>query len=561
VDALKNVTFAGAVNASAAYDTGTKACSSVYCHSDGNDSGALVYNTADWDGSDISDCKGCHGGGSTYGNPAYQNQGANQDRSNSHAQHIAAAADCGNCHVGTTHTGTEIVQGSTTHLNTIQDVVINSSYDDNGGTSNWTAGTKTCNNVTCHGTGTPQWGGASLACSGCHASTGADSDNFYWGGGSGTAANIKTTGEWDTTGHGRPSGSGDYANYGNPAADFEALAGSGDACRWCHDNGVAHGNGTNPFRLKGYDSPSGTAWNGACLICHDTQSTGNYDGGEGFTNINRDNVVKVDKNHQMQAHTDSGVNGGKFCWDCHDPHGDSNLVMIHDKVAKETDGTYGDPGGDLANLVGNPVVFTDNSVATGSTGYAMTSGSYTAGVCNVCHTYSDTSPKMKYYTSGSSTNDHNTSTLCTDCHVHSEDDVYDGGAFQGGGCDGCHEYPPFVGDGKPTYSVEGKGKHETHVHHLELMTGLTMDPNADNFGDSKFNLVCGVCHDGATHETTNPTTTNREIVINSTTYMLGTTGSATFDGQPGTPGSTDAKTCSNISCHYKTTPEWQTYWP
>ena len=35
--------------------------------------------------------------------------------------------------------------------------------------------------------------------------------------------------------------------------------------------------------------------------------------------------------------------GGKFCWDCHDPHGDTNIYMIQDEVATETDGTVGIP--------------------------------------------------------------------------------------------------------------------------------------------------------------------------------------------------------------------------
>jgi len=124
--------------------------------------------------------------------------------------------------------------------------------------------------------------------------------------------------------------------------------------------------------------------------------------------------------------TYSAVNGtwkgGKFCWDCHDPHGDKNIYMIHDKVATETDGIFGVP------IKRAEVVFTDNASGTN---YVTKSGAGVTvfnGICNVCH-----SPNSKHYTSNSG-DGHNYSRPCTGCHQHRFADSH---ASQQS-CDSCH---------------------------------------------------------------------------------------------------------------------------
>ena len=100
---------------------------------------------------------------------------------NGHAAHVSSAADCEHCHAGTvTSAGTAILATSTLHLDKARDVQILAAYDTNGASPNYTQGSKTCNNVSCHGSGSPTWGGPKMKCSDCHAGT-ADTDSFAFG--------------------------------------------------------------------------------------------------------------------------------------------------------------------------------------------------------------------------------------------------------------------------------------------------------------------------------------------------------------------------------------------
>ncbi len=94
--------------------------------------------------------------------------------------------------------------------------------------------------------------------------------------------------------------------------------------------------------------------------------------------------------------------GGKFCWDCHDPHGDSNIFMVQKRVATTTDGIFGQP------RTYAEVNFSDK--ATGYS-YARKVAPFN-GICNVCH-----SPSSKHFTSNSG-DGHNMSRPCTGCHEH-----------------------------------------------------------------------------------------------------------------------------------------------
>ena len=44
----------------------------------------------------------------------------------------------------------------------------------------------------------------------------------------------------------------------------------------------------------------------------------------------------------------------------------------------------------------------------------------------------------------------------------------------------------------------------------------------------------------------------------STTYQFGPS-APLYNGSPGTSSSVNPKTCSNISCHFQTTPVWSAY--
>jgi len=522
------------------YNEPADTCSNVYCHSSGQ--ATPTYRTvATWGSGTNYDCKACHGAdtdlASVAGEPNYSNGGTGVNNSNSHQKHVSAASDCTKCHDDTTNNGTQIL-GTGRHTDGSRDVAVNSAYDTNAGTKydNYNTGTKTCSSISCHGVGTPQWGGT-VSCEDCHSAADNDVDDFTYN--NATTAAINST-EWTGYGHGATAG------------DLPL------ACTDCHSSGSSHGDTANPFRLLKTD-------NNACFDCHGTGSAG----------VNGKNgLVKVDKFHQMGKHTESGNNGGKFCWDCHDPHGDgSNIKMVQARAAWKTDGTYGNPG-TLANLTAGGagvIVFTDNTKGTGAGAFGVNTTQngggtpYTKGVCNACHTYSASTPEMIYYTSTSSS-DHNQGAVCTTCHQHSGNTTKDGNAFQGAGdCDSCHGYPPVSGDGINSYdtTAEGKGTgaHELHVAHLETVKGITRDKTA-NYGAGVNATLCGTCH---TNDNTNEHMKNSRLINFGDGFWNGTANSGyQFGSGPayykGTEGSTEAtstfKSCSNVSCHFKESPGW-----
>ncbi len=225
-----------------------------------------------------------------------------------------------------------------------------------------------------------QPGQRDLSCGNCHASaTDVDSYDFN----DSATAQINAS-EWLATGHGNPAG----ANLGGSNV--------GASCLFCHDNGVAHNASDNFFRLA---SISGGTWglNGVCMACHANNSTG----------INGRNASKkVTAYHYGAEH--SGTSGGRWCWDCHDPHGDTNIKMIGATVAKAS----ADNGLPLTQV---PATFTANNTGTDYAG-----GSFSTKICNTCHS------NTNHYTSTSS-DTHNSGTRCTQCHTHNAG--YANGAF------------------------------------------------------------------------------------------------------------------------------------
>lgn len=447
-------------------------CTNTYCHS----SGKGTYTAPEW-GSGAIGCNGCHGTGNSLGRPDYANAGAGTPNANSHAKHALSSSDCKSCHKDTTLKGTTI-NSTILHVNKDIDLTFDVTVAGTGAT--WTAATKTCSSVLCHGSGTPQWGATGLACQSCHLGT-ADVDNFtgtFWD--NGVAGIIRNDGEWNTTGHGKAAGT--YAS-GNPAAGFTV----NNACLYCHDNTSAHKMSANPFRLRNITDAT---WgkNGACQTCHASGSAGIT-----VDSILKNGSKKVGATHYGTKHNTT-ANGGQFCWDCHDPHGDSNIFMIHDSVAKTSDATTGAPA--------NPVATTFTASTTG-TDYAKSTSPFN-GICNVCHT------NTIHYTSASG-DGHNSSTRCTQCHNHTGKSAID--AF-GVDCLGCHS----TQQGKRAPVV---GQFSSNSHHVQ--------------GFSLTNAHCYQCHweansDGSVNSTYHGGTATSAVNLviygsgtRPTTYTVGTT--------------------------------------
>ena len=104
---------------------------------------------------------------------------------------------------------------------------------------------------------------------------------------------------------------------------------------YCHDGGVPHATATNPFRLhnnnallQGTTAANGFGWNDNCLICHSTLSASGFDpDGAGGSYLVENGLKNVNENHYGSKHT-AATQGGTFCWDCHDPHGDHLQYML-----------------------------------------------------------------------------------------------------------------------------------------------------------------------------------------------------------------------------------------
>ncbi|KAB2967988.1 MAG: CxxxxCH/CxxCH domain-containing protein [Thermoanaerobaculia bacterium] len=509
-------------------------CASNYCHSSGQAAAVIqYYSTPAWSGGTLAnDCKGCHGRHAdnaftpVAGEPNYNNAGANQPKSNSHRKHVAAAADCGDCHNDTSTTGTSIVAGSVRHLDGTRDVAIAAAWDNDADKyNNYVAGTKTCSNIDCHGTGTPQWGGT-VTCLNCHGTTGAETNDLgatFWN--NGTMATINTT-EWTYSGHGKTSGSYDVST--NPAANLPTTGGTpGTAeCRYCHEDSVAHKTATNPFRLRGASTDSsgvtGTwdtaAPNAPCLNCHATGSFGVTPSGQNLKN----GTVKPDATHDGTKHT-LATQGGKFCWDCHDPHGDrpsntnsggNNIFMIGRTVRKTQDGTYGYTG---ASGVERSVEFYNVTAATASdTGGSVvgriveTTTALDAnhlGICQACHDataspspatawtryweaigYDDPTgtPSSDRYRSGRATAPigHNTTTYCISCHAHNQKFKGLGG---GPNCRGCHGTQQQGGRRAVDADFADGTTPNFRSHHVGNSTTNVLRGTLNNFD-------CVVCH-------------------------------------------------------------------
>jgi predicted CxxxxCH...CXXCH cytochrome family protein len=490
VNGTKNVVFA----ISGTYDAGTKQCSTVYCHSNGQVGTSVEqYITMTWgDATDIG-CNGCHGTGNSQGYPDYVSGGAGTDTANSHPKHVAnAGINCSECHNETTQDNVSIVAGSTTHLNQVEDVVFDPAG--NNSTATYDINTKTCSTTYCHGTGTPQWGGT-VNCGECHPANntlaGSHSKHYE----SATTASDRSAANNSTT--------AEYifncgvCHYSTPHADgpvnanraaqvaFDGVIGSGTytegatsqtdpasgfkytnaTCSnvYCHGNFPGNGNNATP--------EWGNASSAACGTCHDVDTSTTMDGGSHNTHVK---------------------NLGFGCDLCHSTTTDATPSII-DKTKHANGAVTWDLGDGIYLQVSASSTY--RGLNAGERDKSLMGPPY--GQCDniYCHSNVQTSPP--------------------------------GGALtyqqpQWGGtvnCGDCHKAGPY-----------GPGLEQdtgSHLKHVSLST---------------YNISCSNCHSGAGSGTQNHA--NYEVNVNiDPTWGAGASYSGTL--QPG-----DAYgSCSNVYCH------------
>jgi hypothetical protein len=343
----------------------------------------------------------------------------------------------------------------------------------------------------------------------CHGTTGGDVNELaegFWQ--SNTMAKVDRD-QWTYSGHGRTSGTYDVTGNVAPAFSTSPTAGLTE-CLFCHDDIVAHRAAENPFRLRGASTDAtgntGTynpvsAPNSTCLNCHQTSSFGVNNGG-GVKN----GGVKVEESHNGTKHT-SGTLGGKFCWDCHEPHGDrtasgGNIAMIRARVLAVTDGTYGYLG---ASGVERTVTYTDQSAGGAASGRAVSNegaGSEQVGICQACHGDSGETYWTKYWNhlgyddvNGPPNSDRTASghqrvtsvtpdtPYCIACHKHSLKFAPDGT------CTTCHDQAQTITMG----SLGASGTETRRDVVTEFGLAWSHKRNAATPGSVTAN-DCGVCH-------------------------------------------------------------------
>ncbi|WP_298268835.1 CxxxxCH/CxxCH domain-containing protein [Geobacter sp.] len=567
VNGTKTVSFVGG----GTYNATAKTCATTVCHSSGKAT-APQPAAPSWTGAALG-CNGCHGTSNPLGIPDYPNGSAGVPLANSHARHAAAAGDCDKCHTNTTTTGTAIKAGSTVHTNGTIDVNFNTAKV--GTTATWSAATKTCSNVSCHGTAKPVWGGTlPTDCSGCHGSfvTSAVPIASYshpthlskaYGPGTYLGATVtvcQTCHDYNTV----------QPDPKHADGTVEVLNAAGSACAKCHPgtlptwtsssrlactschaatpsvlpNGVAAPYKAN-FARSGHGQPfTNYSSSRRCESCHDAN-------GAHISGVLGDNmrlllpddntqcaschnsaakVPTVTKRNVLSHVTVKGGGATSDCKSCHDVHGSANLSMVKTSIAGKTI--------TFANL---------------SSGFVKTVAPYD-GLCQVCHT------RTAHYKAGQALDGHPTKN-CLSCHGHK------GGAFAFQpvtACDSCHGYPPLPAGyasgagnyaaGKPEDYPGGGGAHVIARH-----VAKTAVP-ADGWTN------CTICHGNgslnpATHTMVLPATPSKITIDVNDRYKFNHTlplGPQQYSGKLLDGGANATGSCFNVSCHFKASKKWST---
>ncbi len=531
-------------------------CANIACHTNGA-AGAPRVNPAVWGDNQAAagNCTYCHGGNT--------GSGASMT-TNAHGKHVVFGYLCSSCHADTVAAGADNVlnanvgKGAALHVDNQVQVI-----SGNGYTFAWNGGTKDCSNISCHGGNAANWvtGVGTLKCGSCHLAA-ADSDQYQsasdtWFNND-NIATLNAT-EWGYSGHGKTSLSYDVS--GHPAADFPGGAGSGDPCRYCHDPNSTHRQSSNPFRLVRQDNVAKYAtegWNATCLVCHSKATPPDgYGAVYGYTSKVGASNDRVDTAHYGTKHGTDNTAGGRFCWDCHDAHGDrvnsstGNIYMIQSAALAKSDGVYGYRG--TAGEVTAAVTFKlDNTVNLGGD-WAR---SDFRGVCQVCHHGNGTgsSTEAKYYTQSAFQN-HNKDKVCTSCHEHDKN-------FRAS-CNACHGEATGVGvNGMPPYAPSAGNNpwpSRTSVDNVSTPGGIGNHravPAASIDNSSHETFECTECHtntpgSGGTHDNAsnaNAAMTNL-LARKWTDGTTATTWTARNAGRTATTGSVVDDSCSNVDCH------------
>jgi hypothetical protein len=218
------------------------------------------------------------------------------------------------------------------------------------------------------------------------------------------------------------------------------------------------------------------------------------------------------------------------CAGCHDTHGTTNYMSVRTVIAGQAI---------------RPVTLATLSTALRVT--SPTNGVYN-GLCQICHT------KVKYFRRNAEPDlTHNGGKDCLSCHLHkSTPATAVMFAFQGagGGCGGCHGYPPA----SSTVMSQSRLNNYTNAK-IETTTGAggahtVAGHIPKNAKQTDGWANCNSCHYNTNHNgggmPVNQSFVN--VIVDSTKYKFNNISAIKYT----------TKTCSNVSCHFKKTPNWTT---
>lgn len=503
--------FAGAT-AAASGAQGSQQCSNVYCHGNGTTTTPTV-GPISWSGT-FSTCAECHGNAASLA-------------TGSHTKHLAVSGvTCNYCHNATASSST-VISSTINHVN--KNVTINFNASASGASGAYNGSTAggatvyqkgiatavgTCSTTTCHGAGTPTWGAdtTNVTCTKCH--------------GTGTTIPVDATNRYLV------------APPKNVAGGTSTATGTGQVDTAANSKIGAHQ--THLQLLNGLKSSAVETLDNRCEDCHGTLPV---------SGSHADGTASPQGKFQGLA-TKSGAMSPTYasytCTNtyCHNPAGSGGTLAV------------GNVGTDPAPVWNNAAYISDGGYPTNKT---QTN-------CDRCHLTPNGSRTI------SATQDHSGYTISSDCSVcHEHNGETSGTAGRrhmdgvkygaGGSCNSCHGYGPSATDGKAERSAvaEGKGAHEKHVNHLVALWGGTLNPSGDAFGSgASWTNVCGVCHNGASHNMSETIPGTGRTISILTSYQFGAS-APVYNGTVGVSSGTTPKTCSNISCHFSTTPVWSAY--
>ena len=569
--------LAGYANVPANYNSVNRTCSVVYCHSNGAPRGGTISwksaTTPSWQYvknvsgrnsilGQPSECITCHESGSTL-------------NTNAHYKHVTTSGiKCYVCHYATV-TGTPSIKDRTKHANGAKDVLFISRPENFMGgefSASFITGNATCTN-SCHtnGLGVPpatpaNWTvPATGACGTCHPAVATTTLHpFHFTGTTGpklgASPDCASCHNYSASTH--ANGVADLKPGNSCAPCHPAAAGTPIwaisakvTCESCHTGTasvVASQFGTYTAPLKGLSGhkqySTATVNKVKCTSCHNSSAdhigasptekrltvTGNALCNSCHTSVKMQLVSTARAN--LPAHgglvnsftsytaanrTAAVTTRAQDCAGCHDTHGTTNLMSIRTVIN------------------GKPISFKS------LTSFVVTSkaSNFYNGLCQACHT------KTKYYRNYTSPATHNSSSNCLSCHKHNGLGVVFAFKPVGGGCSGCHGYPPvanMTGLGHYNNYTNAKIQDYAGGGGAHAVAGHIPKSAKESQG---WTPNCSNCHYNTTHNTGgSPPKQNFVNVIVDPQFKFNNTSTIRYN----------ANKCSNVSCHFKPSPNWIT---